>query len=116
MKSAFVLRSLAFVLLLVAPGYALCDPTGIDPSRARELVRLVRQDCGSCHGLRLKGGLGPALLPDALKDKPEESLKATIVMGRPGTAMPPWGPLLTDAEVDWILSRLRSGFPEEERR
>ena len=94
----------------------LAQSKEIDPRRARELVRLVRQDCGSCHGLRLKGGLGPALLPEALHDKPEESLRYTILLGRPGTAMPPWQNMLTDAEVDWILARLRSGFPEEEPR
>jgi cytochrome c55X len=27
--------------------------------RQRELIRMVRQDCGSCHGLQLTGGLGP---------------------------------------------------------
>ena len=32
-----------------------------DAARRAELVTLVRQDCGSCHGLTLKGGLGPAL-------------------------------------------------------
>jgi len=88
----------------------------LDARRVAELVRLVRQDCGSCHGLRLKGGLGPALLPDALRDKPRESLRYTILLGRPGTAMPPWTTLLSEAEVDWILARLLAGFPEEERR
>jgi cytochrome c55X len=80
------------------------------------LVRLVRQDCGSCHGLRLNGGLGPALLPDTLRDKPQESLRHTILLGRPGTAMPPWKGILTEAEVDWILAGLLAGFPEEPRR
>nr|ACF98049.1 hypothetical protein [uncultured bacterium 888] len=86
------------------------------PARERELVRLVRQDCGSCHGLLLKGGLGPSLLPDALRDKPMESLRATILLGRPGTAMPPWQGLLTEADADWILAQLLAGFPREARR
>ena len=30
---------------------------------------MVRQDCGSCHGLRLTGGPGPALTREALADK-----------------------------------------------
>jgi len=95
---------------------ASAEPPVIGPARAKELVRLVRQDCGSCHGLRLKGGLGPSLLPDALRDKPEESLRYTILLGRPGTAMPPWKTMLSEAEIDWILMRLLQGFPEEERR
>lgn len=79
----------------------------------KELIRLVRQDCGSCHGLTLRGGLGPALLPENLRDRPPDSLKSTILSGRPGTAMPPWQPFMTEAEADWIVAQLLRGFPEE---
>jgi cytochrome c55X len=95
--------------IFVAPCQADITP----PARAGELVRLVRQDCGSCHGLRLKGGLGPALLPATLADKPAGSLVATVLGGRPGTAMPPWRGMLTEEEAEWIVARLQSGFPEE---
>jgi cytochrome c55X len=71
---------------------------------------LLKHDCGACHGLRLTGGLGPALTPDALKDKPAESLVATIIAGRPGTAMPPWRPYLSDAEAQWLVARMREGL------
>lgn len=81
--------------------------------RRAELISLVRQDCGSCHGMTLKGGLGPALLPDELKDKPAESLQATILQGRPGTAMPPWQRFLNDTEAAWIVAQLQKGFPDE---
>ena len=57
-----------------------------DPARQKDLIHLVRQDCGSCHGMRLAGGLGPSLLPEKLADWPDESLVATILHGRPGTA------------------------------
>lgn len=83
------------------------------PERARELIRLVRQDCGSCHGLTLRGGLGPALLPENLRHQSPAGLKYTILRGRPGTAMPPWQPFLTEAEAEWIVGQLLSGFPEE---
>lgn len=86
------------------------SPTAI---RRAELIALVRQDCGSCHGLTLKGGLGPALLPASLKDKPADSLKATILQGRPGTPMPPWQRFLSEPEADWIVSQLQKGFPSE---
>ncbi|MBK7050974.1 MAG: cytochrome c [Rhodoferax sp.] len=85
----------------------------MDPARRTELVRLVRQDCGSCHGLTLQGGLGPALLPETLKDKPVENLKFVIMQGRPGTAMPPWKRFLTEAEAQWIVENLQKGFPSE---
>lgn len=74
---------------------------------------MVRQDCGSCHGLTLRGGLGPPLLPETLRDKPPVGLKYTILFGRPGTAMPPWQPFLSEAEADWIVTQLLRGFPEE---
>ena len=91
--------------------------SGLEPSasigaaRRVELVALVRQDCGSCHGLTLKGGLGPALLPEALKDKPADYLQSVILYGRPNTAMPPWQRFLSEAEAAWIVSNLQKGFP-----
>lgn len=85
------------------------------PERTTELVRMVRQDCGSCHGMTLNGGLGPALTPEALKarDIPKESLVATIVGGRPGTPMPPWHRFVSESEAAWIVDRLLEGFPEQ---
>ncbi len=83
-----------------------------DDDRIQQLVHLVRQDCGSCHGLTLKGGLGPALLPETLRDKPAEGLVATIVSGRPGTPMPPFRGIVTEDEAAWIVDRLMNGFPE----
>ena len=82
-----------------------------DVARQKELVHLVRQDCGSCHGMTLQGGLGPALLPENLKDKPAEGLAATVYYGRPGTPMPPWKQFMSEAEADWIVKKLMNGFP-----
>jgi cytochrome c55X len=79
------------------------------PERQRELATLVRQDCGSCHGMRLTGGLGPALTPQALAGKPGESLAATIVHGRAGTPMPPWRRFVSDAEAAWLVAALQEG-------
>lgn len=81
--------------------------------RQRELVSLVRKDCGSCHGMTLSGGLGLALLPETLRDKPSENLVATILYGRPGTPMPPWRPFLSDDEAHWLVDMLKKGFPDE---
>ena len=83
-----------------------------DAARQQALVHLVRQDCGSCHGMTLKGGLGPALLPDTLRDKPAEGLAATIYYGRPGTPMPPWRQFISEAEAAWMVDKLMSGFPQ----
>ena len=110
---ALGLGSAALLLSGMAGGSLAEDAASLAPQRARELIRMVRQDCGSCHGLTLRGGLGPALLPDTLRDKPAASLKYTILLGRPGTAMPPWQPFMSEAEADWIVAQLLRGFPEE---
>lgn len=81
--------------------------------RERELVRLVRQDCGSCHGMQLTGGLGQPLTPEALRDKPADSLVATVINGRPGTPMPPWKTILSTEDAEWIVRQLQDGFPQE---
>lgn len=76
--------------------------------RQRELKYLLQHDCGSCHGMRLKGGLGPSLLPDALQGKPAPYLKHVITNGLPGSAMPPWGKLLSEQDIDYLVELLTS--------
>lgn len=83
-----------------------------EPARQQALLRMVRQDCGSCHGMRMTGGLGPALTPQALAERSPESVFATIYHGRPGTPMPPWRGLVSEAEARWIAERLRAGLPD----
>lgn len=92
---------------------AMATVAAPDAARARELLRLLKQDCGSCHGMRLTGGLGPALTPEALRTKPAESLVATIVSGRPGTAMPPWRRFVSEAEARWLVARLLTGATDD---
>lgn len=98
------------MLTLAFPCPAWADPPL--PARQAELLNLVRQDCGSCHGLRLEGGLGLPLTPRALKGKSPEALKETILHGRGGTPMPPWNPFLTEAEAAWIVDMLMKGLPD----
>ena len=66
--------------LIIVSGWLATAAGAAEPSvpRQQALVRMVRQDCGSCHGMRLTGGLGPALTPQALADKPLASMTATI--------------------------------------
>jgi cytochrome c55X len=78
-------------------------------ARQDELLYLLKQDCGSCHGMRLLGGLGPALLPENLAAASVEDLTAVILHGRPGTAMPPWKALLTEADARWLSQLLKTG-------
>jgi len=108
----------SIALASALPLAALAQAGGAVPSPGRqaELVRIVRQDCGSCHGMRLTGGLGPALTREALAERPLEAIEATIVHGRPGTPMPPWRTMLGAADMRWIAAQLAAGFPEEPGR
>lgn len=106
--------ALALLVILMfgvtfANAAAAAEPS---PQRAAELTYMVRQDCGSCHGMTLTGGLGPALVPAALKDKPAAYIKHVILSGNQNTAMPGWSPLLSETDAEWIAERLLSGFPD----
>lgn len=104
-----IFRSLSLVAAVALAGLAYADQPSAE--RQREIVHLVRQDCGSCHGMTFQGGLGTPLTPEALRGKPVESLVATIYSGRPGTPMPPWHRFLSEAEAGWVVEQLLLGFP-----
>ena len=105
--SYFLQVLLLGVLLLMNQSYA--TETMLSKERKSELTHIVKQDCGSCHGMTLKGGLGPALLIENLQNKPILFIQNTILYGRPGTAMPPWKSLLTEQEAFWIAEQLKLG-------
>jgi len=94
--------------------FALLTPVAVSAEvteqRKEALKHLLKHDCGSCHGMTLKGGLGPALLAESLKDKPDELLFITIKEGRPGTPMPPWKSQLNEDDINWIIQLLRKGL------
>lgn len=81
----------------------------ISPSRQAELHNLVVQDCGSCHGLTMRGGLGKPLLPERLAPFPDGAIADIILDGIGGTPMPPWRGLITEAEALWIAQALKRG-------
>ena len=99
-----------FFNLLLFSAMNCAAEESLSSERQEELKHLLLHDCGSCHGMTLKGGLGPALTPDALLNKPEAFLFQTINLGRHGTPMPPWQGLLTEAEIHWIVSTLKKGI------
>ena len=110
----------ALLLALLAPAAFAAQVTDAtappSPQRQEALVRLVRQDCGSCHGMQLTGGLGPPLTRHALADRSLETLVAVTLYGRPGTPMPGWHSMLSEADAVWIAQKLRIGFPDEGAR
>jgi len=107
------LLSLLALLLSAAAGASAQAPATVEPTRQQALLRMVRQDCGACHGMQLTGGLGPAITAQALAEgeRSPELVFATIWYGRPGTPMPPWRGLLSEAEARWMSAQLLAGLP-----
>jgi len=95
-------------LLLALPLPAAAD-SGIPAGRQRELRHLLLHDCGSCHGLTMRGGLGRSLLPEALAGRSDAALAEVILQGARGTPMPPWRDELTPEEALWMVRELRRG-------
>lgn len=106
-----VLLHVAILLALTALGVGTARAASPSPARQAQLIHLVRQDCGACHGMQLSGGLGPSLSPAQLTDLPDSSLVATVLQGRPGTPMPGWQAFLSASEAGWIITQLKQGFP-----
>ena len=105
------MRKMLFIASFISTGLLLPQTAiaEINLARQNELLYFIKHDCGSCHGMTLKGGLGPALLPKTLSAKPKSYLVATILEGHPNTAMPPWKSMLSHDEAVWITEQLQNG-------
>ncbi len=106
MRLGWLRVEMAFALLLATASGAFAADVPSTP-RQRELRHLLDHDCGSCHGLTRRGGLGPALSPAALADRDDDFLIDTILFGRRGTPMPPWDGELTRSDARWLVEHLR---------
>ncbi|MBM3596757.1 MAG: cytochrome c [Alphaproteobacteria bacterium] len=97
--------------LLALAGALPGAPSSADPDAERRqgLRHLLLHDCGSCHGLTMRGGLGRPLLPESLADKSDEALTSIILHGMPGTPMPPWAAEIDEDEALWLVTLLRGG-------
>lgn len=99
---------LAFAVACLASACLHAEPA---PERQAELRHLLRDDCGACHGMTLRGGLGPPLTTAVLRDKSDDALVAAIFYGRPGTPMPPWRRFLNEDEARWLVAQMKRGEP-----
>ncbi len=95
------------LLLLVIIPVAFAETDNLMPQRKQVLQELLKNDCGACHGLTLKGGLGPPLLPEALVGKSDTMLVDKILHGRTGTAMPAWEKIINVQEAHWLVQYLK---------
>ena len=109
MKKTLLIASLLSTGLL----FAQSTVAEVDSARQNELLYFIKHDCGSCHGMTLKGGLGPALLPETLSAKPKDYLVTTIMEGRKNTAMPPWKTMLSQDDAIWITEQLQNGSMQQ---
>jgi|APSaa5957512576_1039674.scaffolds.fasta_scaffold210649_2 cytochrome c55X len=100
-------RAVAIALLIIMSAF----PVAAEPSSDRqvELLYFLKHDCGSCHGLTRKGGLGSPLLPETMAGRSDDDLTAIILDGMPGTPMPPWRALFTEDEVRWMVRAIKQG-------
>ncbi len=92
-------------LALMITGNVMADTPSIE--RQQTLKDMLKNDCGSCHGLTLKGGLGSALTPEALADKNTDLLVNTVLQGKKGTAMPAWGEIVSQQDAIWLIKYLK---------
>ena len=95
------------MMIIATAGRAFASSPPVE--RQAQLLHLLRHDCGSCHGLTMRGGLGPALSAQALTGKDDQVLTAIVLEGVPGTPMPPWRFELSRDEAAWMIARLKSG-------
>ncbi|MCG6656874.1 cytochrome c [Halomonas campisalis] len=99
------------ILLSSTPALADSQQDDLDPARQAELETLLYQDCGSCHGMTLRGGLGPALPRDRMQTFSVDALSHIILHGIPGSAMPGWKALISEADARWIAEHLQTDNP-----
>lgn len=106
-RKIFFIKSI--LLLLIFFNFEPVYSQIVSENRKQELLYILKQDCGSCHGMTLKGGLGPSLLANTLKDKRVEDLAQTILKGRSLLGMPPWEAFVNSNEALWLAHYLKNG-------
>jgi mono/diheme cytochrome c family protein len=77
-----------------------------DPAKGAELFAA---SCANCHGAGAEGGaLGPTLIGAEVAAQDDQFFRDAITNGRPGTAMPPWGGVLSAQDIADVIAFLRS--------
>ena len=95
-------------IVLAAALWPMAGVAELPAERQAQLRHMLTHDCGSCHGLRLTGGLGPPLTPARLAGKESQALASIIRYGVPGTPMPPWKAMISEEEARWLADLMKS--------
>ncbi|MCU7958548.1 MAG: c-type cytochrome [gamma proteobacterium symbiont of Bathyaustriella thionipta] len=90
---------LAFSLILASPVLQAQNPDG---------QVLYQKHCSACHQTEGHGGIGLPLSQDKISRISDGYINRSIKFGRPGRLMPPFQHELSTAEIQAIVSYLRS--------
>lgn len=64
--------------------------------------------CADCHGAKLEGAKGPALLaPRWLQAANDAALRSAVETGAPSKGMPPWGGILSASDIGALVAFIR---------
>ena len=110
---ALGLAAILAIASCAAPGRRSADSPPAPPDQVTGFPLLYAQNCAGCHGPDGRGGLAVALGdPVYLATADDAAIRRATAEGVPGTAMPAFaqsaGGLLTDAQVDIIVSGIRA--------
>ena len=76
--------------------------------RMGKIADVYAQNCASCHGDRMQGGLAPSMQDDEwLVGGDDESLSLAISKGIPERGMPAWGGMFSEKEVRALVIFIR---------
>lgn len=78
-----------------------------------DTLTLFAQNCATCHGPTGNGTtIAPPLNSVELRARlDDDAIRTTITSGRPGTAMPAWGNVLSSDQIDALIDLIRH-WPE----
>ncbi|PCK02571.1 MAG: secretion protein HlyD [Alteromonadaceae bacterium] len=88
------------LLLLASPLSQAAEPSGEAENKPLKVESLFQQNCASCHGATLSGGMAGSLLDDKwLQDGEEKTLKNIIQNGDGKAGMPAWKAALDEDQI-----------------
>jgi aldose sugar dehydrogenase len=96
-------------LLTALLAMAIMSPQAApQPAPPRDVARVYAEICAACHGAKLEGGKAQSLLDDVWAfGGDDRSLEQTIRAGRSAAGMPPFGSMLSPAELRAMVYYLR---------